>query len=69
MDYESDQYECDIWQGRVIITCKESKRCGIVSLLNSNGRNITLSQFKSCIKSHGVERTLSTFAKLVSDWQ
>jgi len=69
MDYESDKYECDIWQGRVIITCKESKRCGIVSLLNSNGRNVTLNQFKSGLKSHGVERTLSTFAKLVTNWQ
>jgi len=69
MDYESTQYECDIWQSRIVITCKESRKCGIVSLINSKGRNITLNQFKSCIKSHGIEKTLSVFAKLVFEWQ
>jgi len=69
MEYESDQYEGDYWQGVMVITDKATGQCGSVSLRDSNGRNVTLNQFKPCIKTHGVERTLSNFARLVTHWQ
>lgn len=69
MIYESDQYEGDYWQGVMVITNKETGQCGNVSLRDSNGRNVTLSQFNSCIKTHGVVRALHTYARLVTHWQ
>ena len=69
MDYSSDSYEADYWQGVMVITDKSTGKCGSVSLRNANGRNVTLSQFKSCVKSHGVDRALRTYARLVTHWQ
>jgi len=67
--YESEQYEGDYWQGVLVVTDKTTGQCGNVSLVNDKGGNVTLSQLESSIRSHGVERALTTFAKLVTDWQ
>lgn len=69
MDYETDLYESDYWQGVLVITDKKTGKVGSVSLLDSRKRNITQKQFKSCIKSHGLERTFETWSKLVTNWQ
>ena len=69
MDYESEQFEADYWQGVMVITDKATGQCGNVSLRDSNGRNVTLSQFKSCVNSHGVDKALQTYARLVTWWQ
>jgi hypothetical protein len=69
MDYESDQYECDIWAGHIVITDKETGRCGIVQLRDAvTGRDVTRRQLLSSIRTHGVERALHTFARLVREW-
>jgi len=68
MDYESEQFEADYWQGVLVITDKATGQCGNVMLHNSKGHNITLRQLRSGIKTHGVERALATFAKLVTNW-
>jgi len=69
MEYESMEYEGDYWQGAMVITDKVTGSCGSVCLVDHKGRNITLRDFKSCIKTHGLERALSTYAKLVDNWQ
>jgi len=69
MEYESDTYEADYWQGVMVITDKATGQCGNVSLRDVKGRNVTLSDFKSCIKSHGVDRALRAYARLVTCWQ
>lgn len=69
MYYETDLYEGDYWQGVLVITNKTTGKVGSVSLLDSRNRNITLNQFKSCIKSHGLELAFETWCKLVTNWQ
>lgn len=69
-DYESDRFECDIWGGRVILTDKETGACGFVALRDTmTGKDITIKELKASIKSHGVERTLDVFSKLVWEWR
>jgi hypothetical protein len=69
MDYESTQYECDIWQGVVVITCKESRRCGSIAMTNKKTRQNAGQMIKADIKKYGAEKALAIYAKLVENWQ
>lgn len=69
MDYETDLYEGDYWAGTLVITDKATGKCGCVQLWDANNRNITLAQWRSSFKTHGLERAFKTWAKLVTDWQ
>ena len=66
MDYTSELYEVDYFKGWLVIKDKTTKANECVQLTNKNGRNITLSQFKSGIKSHGLDKTCATFVKLAA---
>jgi len=63
MDYESTLYECDLWQGTLVLTCKETGDMRQVTL-KTNNRLSTQREFESCIKTHGIDRTCETFWKL-----
>ena len=69
MDYTSELYEVDYYKGWLVIKDKTTKANECVQLTNKNGRNITLSQFKSGIKSHGLNKTCATFLKLVATYK
>lgn len=69
MDYESTQYECDVWQGVVVITCKETRKCGSIALKDSKRRMNAGQMIKSDVERFGTEKTLATYAKLVTNWQ
>ena len=67
MDYTTDTYEADYHAGLLVITDKLSDAAYMVQLRNRSGRNVTLSQFKSCIRSHGIDRACSTFINLAAN--
>ena len=69
MDYNSEIYEVDYHQGWLVITEKATNKNECVQLTNNNGRNITLSQFKSGIKSHGLDKACATFLKLAATYK
>lgn len=63
MDYESTQYECDIWQGVAVITDKVTGKCGNLSI-KLNGRIATAYMIKQDVAKYGPEKALRTYAKL-----
>jgi hypothetical protein len=67
MDYTTDTYEVDYHAGLMVITDKLNDTAYMVQLRNRSGRNVTLSQFKSCIRSHGINQACSTFIKLAAN--
>ena len=69
MDYESELFEVDYHNGWLVIMEKETSRQECVQLCNKNGRNITLTQFKSGLKSHGIDKTCRTFLKLAATYK
>ena len=69
MDYESELFEVDYHNGWLVIREKDTSRQECVQLCNKNGRNITLTQFKSGLKSHGIDKTCRTFLKLAATYK
>jgi hypothetical protein len=69
MNYESELFEIDYHNGWLVIKDKETNRQECVQLTNNKGRNITLNQFKSGIKSHGLNKTCKTFLKLAATYK
>ena len=69
MDFTSELYEADYYNGWLVITDKTTKKNECVHLTNNNGRNITLAQFKSSIKSHGLNKACATFVKLAATYK
>jgi len=69
MDYESELFKVDYHNGWLVIKDKETNRQECVQLTNNKGRNITLNQFKSGIKSHGLNKTCETFLKLAATYK
>jgi hypothetical protein len=69
MDYESELFEVDYHNGWLVIMEKETSRQECVQLCNKNGRNITLTQFESGLKSHGIDKTCRTFLKLAATYK
>jgi hypothetical protein len=68
-EWQSDSHEGMYHAGHFVVTEKESGRCGIVQLRDTRGRDVTLAQFRDCVRSHGAARALATFARLVRTWQ
>lgn len=68
MDYESDSWECDIWAGYAVLTCKYTGRSGMLCL-TKNGRNATKRMIGQDVEKYGAEKALSVYAKLVDTWQ
>ena len=66
MDYETERFEVDYHAGWLIITDKEKNRNECVQLTNNKGRNITLSQFKSSVKTGGIDKACTVFLKLAA---
>lgn len=60
----SENYDADYLGGIMVITKNETGEMRKVSLRNAKGQNITLSQFRSSIKSHNFDRACETFFKL-----
>ena len=69
MDYESELFEIDYHNGWLVITDKATGKPECVQLTNNKGRNITLNQFKSGIKSHGLDKACKTFLKLAATYK
>jgi hypothetical protein len=69
MDYESDTYECDLWQGIIVLTHKESGLCGTIHLTMPKRRMNGAQMLKQDINKYGVAKALDTYAKLVGEWQ
>ena len=69
MDDESALFEVDYHNGWLIIKDKETNKQECVQLTNNKGRNITLNQFKSGIKSHGLDKACKTFLKLAATYK
>ena len=60
----SSVYDADYLGGIMVITKNETGEMRKVSLRNAKGHNITLSQFRSSVKSHSFNRACETFFKL-----
>jgi len=69
MDYESINFECDLWQGVIVLTNKETGLCGSVHLKDSRRKMNGAQMLKADVTKYGVEKALSTYAKLVSEWK
>jgi hypothetical protein len=69
MDYESELFQIDYHNGWLVIRDKETNKQECVQLTNNKGRNITLNQFKSGIKSHGLDKACKTFLKLAATYK
>ena len=69
MEYETDRYEVDYHAGWLVITDKENSRNECVKLTNNKGRNITLSQFKSSVKTGGIDKACTVFLKLAATYK
>ena len=65
MDYTTDKFEVDYWQGVLELTDKETTETRVLKLYKNN-RLATLNEFKSGIKSHGLERACETFFKIAA---
>jgi len=65
MDYTTDKFEVDHWQGVLVFTNKETTETKVLKLYKNN-RLATLNEFKSCIKSHGLERACETFFRIAA---
>jgi hypothetical protein len=69
MDYESSQFECDLWQGTIVLTEKATRRCGSVHLVDKRRRQNGAQMLAADVKKYGSEKALATYAKLVENWQ
>jgi len=69
MEYESAQYECDLWQGTIVLTDKATRRCGSVHLVNKRRRRNGAQMLAADVNKYGAEKALATYAKLVDNWQ
>lgn len=77
MDYESTEYECDMWQGTVVFTDKATGKCGSL-ILKSNGRVATARMIKADVAKYGPnelarasalrDKALRVYAKLIEVW-
>lgn len=63
MQYNSQNYDADFWQGVLVITDKAQNELRKVTLRDASGRNVTLQQFKASIKSRGFDKACSVFFK------
>lgn len=68
-EWNTESHEAIYHSGNMVITDKAANKCGIVCLRDSKGRDITLSQFRDGIKTHGLDKTIRVFSKLVANWQ
>jgi len=65
MDYTTEKFEVDYWQGLLVFTNKETTETKVLKLYK-NKRLATLNEFKSCIKSHGLDRACETFFRIAA---
>lgn len=65
MDYTTEKFEVDYWQGVLVFTNKETTETRVLKLYKNN-RLATLNEFKSGIKSHGLERACEVFFKIAA---
>jgi len=65
MDYTTEKFEVDYWQGLLVFTNKETTETKVLKLYK-NKRLATLNEFKSCIKSHGLDRACETFFRIAT---
>ena len=65
MDYTTDKFEVDYWQGVLVFTNKETTETRVLKLYKNN-RLATLNEFKSGIKSHGLEKACEAFFKIAA---
>lgn len=68
-EWNTESHDAIYYSGHLVITNKANNKCGIVRLNDINGRDITLKQFRNGIKTHGIDKTISVFAKLVPKWE
>jgi len=66
MYYTTENFEVDYYKGWLVIHDTATKQNECVQLKNDKGRNITLNQFKSGVKTHGVDRACRVFLKLAA---
>jgi len=69
MDYITEKFEVDYYKGWLVIYNKATKNPECVQLRNDKGRNITLNQFKTGVKTHGVDHDCKTFLKLAATYK
>jgi len=67
MEYANSEYECDLWQGDIVLTHKATGKCGTISMRKGNVSGARM--FEQDVKRYGVDKALSTYAKLVTNWQ
>ena len=65
MDYTTDKFEVDYWQGVLVFTNKETTETRVLKLYKNN-RLATLNEFKSGINSHGLEKPCEVFFKIAA---
>lgn len=61
-EWKADQWEAEYYAPYLCLTAPDGAS-GLV-LLRQNGRNVTLSQFRASVKSHGIKRACEVFWKL-----
>ena len=62
-EWAENEWEAEFWAGHLVVT-HPSGECAEVGLRDAQGRNITLREFRSSVKSHGVTKACRTFWKL-----
>ena len=62
-EWTENGWEAEYFAGHLIITHPDGTAAE-VGLRDDKGRNITLAQFRSGVRSHGITKACSTFWKL-----
>jgi len=69
MDYESIEYECDLHNGYIVLTHKDSGLCGLVYVVDTRRKKSGPQMLRQDVRKYGEEKALAVYAKLVTDWQ
>jgi hypothetical protein len=62
--WEADGWEADWWAGHLVITSPDGDCANVALRDTATGRDITLSQFRASVKTHGVRKACEVFWKL-----
>ena len=62
--WQTETHEVDYHAGFLVIAESDTQQSFVVQLTDSNGRNVTCTQFADAASTHGIDRACSTFKKL-----
>lgn len=63
-EWTEDGWEAEYYAGWLILTTPTGEVGSVQITATASNRNVTLNQFRSAVKTHGVKRACETFWKL-----